>query len=369
MITSISYLPLDRLWFRHHTVHYTYSTFTHRSAILIEGGFVPVRYSRCVVRFRSVTVNRPECIRTIVQSAFLPNALLCWQYQPGRLRRKVKRSHPNRPHVPTVSQLSSYNNVAFKMLKSILITGGGSGIGAALAAELAERNCNVIVTGRRQGVLDAVARKSPRIVSLAADVTKRDDQTVLADAIVKLPEPRAIVHGAGYFQLGQLNALSADDWQRSFETNVTARWALSCQCAPHLEGGRVLFIGSDAGLNPRAGAAAYSVAQSASETLRRALQAEWADRGIAVAGFKPGLVDTDLVRGFLAKSETEFPSRAAYQAYLDRGEISMPETVAAFAAWLLLDVEAVRFSTTEWDIRHTEHHPEWLDRPLYAGSP
>jgi len=72
-----------------------------------------------------------------------------------------------------------------------------------------------------------------------------------------------------------------------------------------------------------------------------------------------------MVRGFLAKSETEFPSRAAFQNYIDRGEFSTPRTVSAFATWLLLDVEASRFMRTEWDIRDMEHHPEWLNGKLY----
>ncbi|MEM9357482.1 MAG: SDR family oxidoreductase [Pseudomonadota bacterium] len=251
------------------------------------------------------------------------------------------------------------------MIKSILITGGGSGIGAALALTLARRSCQVVVSGRRQTSLDAVAEQSPRITTCTADVTDSHDQDAMVEALSKLPAPRAVFHGAGYFQLGQLAALSSADWQRSFETNVTSRWALSVKCAEQLGGGRLLFVGSDSGANPRVGAAAYSVAQAASETLRRALQAEWANRDIAIAGFKPGLVDTELVRGFLAQSEAEFPARTAFQGYIDRGEFSTPETISTFAAWLLLDVEAARFASTEWDIRHTDHHAEWLDGPLY----
>ena len=254
------------------------------------------------------------------------------------------------------------------MIRSILITGGGSGIGAALAINLAQRGCNVVIAGRRQASLDAIAQTSPNITAHAGDVTNNADQDVLVEALAALPAPRALFHAAGYFQLGHLDELPASDWQCSFETNVTARWTLSCKSAPLLEDGRLLFIGSDSGANPRAGAAAYSVAQSASETLRRALQTEWANRNIAITGFKPGLVDTDMVRGFLSKSEQEFPARAAYQAYLDRGQISTPEITAAFAAWLLLDVDAQRFASTEWDIRTPDHHPEWLKGDLYAGQ-
>lgn len=249
------------------------------------------------------------------------------------------------------------------MIRSILITGGGSGIGAALATALAERNCQVIVSGRRQTSLDAVKSRSPNIAACPADVTKEDDQAALVEALSKLPAPRALFHGAGYFQLGKLDSLSSSDWQGSFETNVTARWALSVKCLPHLGGGRVLFIGSDSGKNLRVGGAAYSIAQAASETLRRALQAEWADRDIAVAAFKPGLVDTEMVRGFLTKSEAEFPARSVFQTYIDRGEFSTAERVAAFAAWLLLDVETARFASREWDIRDGDHHSEWLEGP------
>ncbi|MEM7731371.1 MAG: SDR family oxidoreductase [Pseudomonadota bacterium] len=250
-------------------------------------------------------------------------------------------------------------------LGSILVTGGGSGIGAALALALARRDCRVIITGRRATTLEAVANQSPMIEALPADVTRPQDQDELASLLAKLNAPRGLFHGAGYFQLGKIDALSPDEWQRSFDTNVTARLALSTKCKPHLAGGRVLFVGSDSGTNVRAGAAAYSVAQAASETLRRALQEEWADCDIAVSGFKPGLVDTDLVRGFLALSDEDFPARTAFQAYLDRGEISSPDTIAAFAAWLLLDVGAHRFRTTPWDIRDPEHLGEWNNGPLY----
>ena len=188
-------------------------------------------------------------------------------------------------------------------------------------------------------------------------------------AFADLPGPRALFHAAGYFQTGLLNALGIDDWRRSFETNVEARWALSCDCAHLLDDGRVLFIGSDAGANPRAGAAAYSVAQAASETLRRALQAEWADSSRAVGAFKPGLVDTEMVRGFMGLPVEEFPAKSAYEDYLTSGQIAAPSTVARFAAWLLLDVSANRFAETEWDIRDAEHHAEWSESPLYPNVP
>ena len=238
-------------------------------------------------------------------------------------------------------------------VSSVLVTGGGSGIGAALALELAGRGCRVVVSGRRAEALDAVTTTSALVSALVSacdgDVTDAEHRSALVAALGALPAPRAIVHAAGYFQLGMLDTLTVADWRRSFEVNVEARWLLSREASGLLDGGRVLFIGSDAGASPRPGAAAYSVAQSASETLRRALQIEWADSTTSVAGFKPGLVDTDMVRGFLQLSPEEFPARAAYEEYIAAGQLSTPETIARFAAWLLLDVDAERFSATEWE--------------------
>lgn len=250
---------------------------------------------------------------------------------------------------------------------SLLITGGGSGIGAALATEVASRGCHVLISGRRRSALEAVAASSEHISVAVGDVTDTSHRRELATALARLPGPRAVVHAAGHFQTGLLDDLSVEDWRRSFETNVEARWLLSRDCAGSLDHGRVLFIGSDAGRSPRAGAAAYSIAQSASETLRRALQAEWANRSIAVGAFKPGLVDTDMVRGFMSLSAAEFPALPAYEEYVSNGLVADARDVARFAAWLVLAVPAHRFTTTEWDIRDEAHHADWSDRPLYPA--
>lgn len=253
-------------------------------------------------------------------------------------------------------------------LNSVLVTGGGSGIGAALAHELARRGCQVLISGRRLEALDAVAIKHDKISTCTGDVTCAEHREDLNIRLADLPGPRAIFHGAGYFQMGMASDLSSKDWQRSFDTNVTSRWELSRLCADLVRDGRVLFIGSDAGANPRAGAVAYSIAQSASETLRRALQSEWATQNIAITGFKPGLVDTDMVREFMAAPTDKFPSRSAYEAYVASGRITGPETIAKFAAWLLCDVPTKRFVETDWDIRDEEHHGDWCDGRLYPDA-
>lgn len=253
-------------------------------------------------------------------------------------------------------------------LRSVLITGGGSGIGAALAQQVASRGCSVIVSGRRRDRLDAVAATSELVTTCVGDITESSHRGELTDRLKSMPGPRGVFHGAGGFQVGSLDTLTVAEWRTSFETNVEARWELSRLCAPHLDDGRVLFIGSDAGANPRPGAAAYSIAQAASETLRRSFQAEWVGTRRVVGAFKPGLVDTEMVRGFLQLPVEDFPARTAYEEYVAGGRVATADTVARFAAWLLLDVSAARFSETEWDIRDDVHHAEWTDAPLYPDA-
>jgi len=252
------------------------------------------------------------------------------------------------------------------LLQSLLVTGSSSGIGAALVPQLAARGCHVVASGRDRERLEQVAASSDLIVGRTGDLTDPGHRQELVDALRELPGPRAVVHLAGYFQTGMLDHLDDSSWQRSLAVNVEARWALSIAAREVLDdGGRLLFIGSDAGANPRVGAAAYSIAQAASETMRRAFQAEWAGSGCAVGGFKPGLVDTEMVRGFMSIPEDEFPAKVAYDAYVSAGRVAAADSVARFATWLLLDIDADRFASTEWDIRDEIHHEYWAIGPLY----
>lgn len=254
-------------------------------------------------------------------------------------------------------------------MRSLLVTGASSGIGAALVPQLAARGCEVVASGRAVDRLDRVAAGSPLVMVRAGDVTDPACRDDLVEQLGRRPGPRAVVHLAGSFQTGMLDRLDTAEWRGSLELNVEARWALSRAVAPLLDGGgRLLFIGSDAGSTPRVGAAAYSIAQAASETLRRALQAEWSGTTRLVGSFKPGLVDTEMVRSFMARSAEEFPARSAYEEYVSAGRIAAPEAIARFAAWLLLDVTADRFAAVEWDVRDTTHHPEWCVEPLYPTT-
>ena len=247
-----------------------------------------------------------------------------------------------------------------------LVTGAGSGIGRATALALAAAGAEVLAIGRRPAELsETAARGHGRIVPVEADVT-----VGLARAEIRRAVGRrslaGLVHGAGLFPRGRLETLDLEQWRMAMATNVDARLHLVMDLRESLVGGRVLFVGSDASVNPRAGGAAYSVSKVASEMLWRCLCLEFGDRiGFAIA--KPGLVETRMLIDSLAASPEDFPARDVYAGMVERGETIAAETIGAFFCWLLREVSPAEFNGARWDVRDPEHHPRWLEGELYTG--
>ena len=250
------------------------------------------------------------------------------------------------------------------MLKSAVVTGAGSGIGRAIAIRLAGAGLTVLAVGRRFTRLTDPAGMNKNIQVLSADITRYKDIERIVSIAGDLQKPLCLVHGAGMYQVGKLLTLDQSHWQQSFNINVTARLALMQAMHPLMNKGRVLFIGSDAAENVRHGAGAYSIAQAASQALVKTLKKELTE--LKIASFKPGLVRTEMVENFIHLSEEEFHDVKVYNDYIARGNILLPETVADFMKWLLLEVNDKDFAETPWDIREEWHHKHWLKNNLNA---
>ncbi len=248
-----------------------------------------------------------------------------------------------------------------------VVTGGSAGIGSETAIELARAGLEVLAVARRETELAATAAAHKNIRPVVADVTTPAGRACIADSI-GTRAIAALVLGAGVFPRGLLTTLSPEDWQTALETNLLSRLHLVLCLRGNLQGGRVLFIGSDAASNPRPGGAAYSVSKAASAMLWRCLVGELGEEiGFAMA--KPGLVATSMMHDSLSAPRTIFPAGAVYEAMQARGEIVLPTTVAKFFRFLLLDTKADEFSRDIWDIRDRAHHQRWLHGSLYVGDP
>lgn len=224
---------------------------------------------------------------------------------------------------------------------SVLITGGGSGIGLGMARYLAARGALVTVTGRRRDLLREAAESiGPRCTCVAGDVTSESDRQRMIDAAVAHGGGlQGLVNNAGNMLRGSITDLSADAMLKLFDTNVVAGMRLTGLATPHLEksGGAVVFIGSGHTRRAFPGASPYAASKGAVEALSRVLAAELGPRGIRVNCVVPGAVPTELnVRaGVAASEEANLARLKSMEEDHPLGRIGTPLEIAEACDYLL----------------------------------
>ena len=181
---------------------------------------------------------------------------------------------------------------------SVLITGGGSGIGEEAARYYAENGAKVTICGRREEKIRAVAESiGPLCTWVVADVTKTAD--------LKNIVARCVEHGGGIDALisnaGNMLRRSIGDWTEEslldiFHTNVVAGMLLSQEALPHLvqREGCIIFIGSVYTQRAFPGAAPYAATKGALEALVKVLASEVGPQGVRVGAVRPGAVLTEI---------------------------------------------------------------------------
>ncbi len=185
----------------------------------------------------------------------------------------------------------------------VWITGAGSGIGRALAIELARQGATIAVSGRRRANLDdvvhAIEAIAGRALAVPCDVT---DETSLADAVRaigrELGRLDVVVANAGFSVAAPIRALTKDDWRRQLDTNVIGA-ALTASCAlPALEKtrGRVVFVASVSAFVPAPRVGAYSASKAALRSIGQTLDLELAGSGVSVTLIHPGFVESEIAQ-------------------------------------------------------------------------
>jgi NAD(P)-dependent dehydrogenase (short-subunit alcohol dehydrogenase family) len=271
----------------------------------------------------------------------------------------------------------------------VLVTGAGSGIGAALTARIARAGDHVVAVGRRESALlraRAACGESARNVDIcAADVSQpkgRAEIVAAVQAAVERSGPDAsrfdIVHNAGRIgHIGSLSKLPVDDFRRTLAVNVEAPLFLTQALRPSLgPGSRILHVGSGAAHTAYGGWHGYCASKAALHMLYNVLRGELAPEGILVGSVRPGIVATPMMNEILSAPDDGFPNRAKFErlqdnAFADRGGIQSAhappldgldtaDNAAAFLDWLLRDTGAEEFPREEWDIRDPAHHGRWI---------
>lgn len=247
-------------------------------------------------------------------------------------------------------------------MKLIVITGGGSGIGRALAQNLANRGKRVLVIGRHSDTLLATAATSSLISICCADVSSTEGRQTIVSSLASTPHIEALVHNAGTIEpIMPIATIDEQSWQHVLATNLTAPLLLTQSLLAQLTTSRVLHIGSGAAYFPVSGWAAYCVSKAALSMLTQCWQLEY--RSAAFASVMPGIVDTGmqtLIRHshLMEASQVDF-----YKMLKQEQRLLTPEVVALFLSWLLLDTSVDSYSAKEWDIYDTKHHSSWLVAP------
>ena len=213
-----------------------------------------------------------------------------------------------------------------------LVTGAGSGIGAAVVAALAGRGDRVVGVDL---AAEAVRRAAPQADPVSGDVTDPADCAAAVElAVTRYGRLDAVVACAGVELGGPAEELAPEVFRRVVEVNLTGVFltvqAAGRQLIRQGDGGSIVLIGSVNSTVALAGQAAYAASKGGVLMLGRALAVDWARYGIRVNVLGPGVVDTPMSARSLADPER----RAALMSRIPAGRPAAPAEIAAVAAFL-----------------------------------
>ncbi len=229
--------------------------------------------------------------------------------------------------------------------KHVLITGGGKGIGAAIAQRLAEEGAVLTLAGRDEAALEATAGLLPKAETARLDVTDAAAVARVFAAAARRSGPILIlVNNAGMARTGPCHRLPVAEVEAMMAVNFYGAFhGVQAALPGMIEAGwgRVVTVASLAGIDAAPYIAGYAASKHAVVGMTKALALEVAAKGITANAVCPGYVETDMVRTGIANIVTktgvsEAEARAELTRHNPRGRLIEPQEVAACAAWLCL---------------------------------
>jgi 3-oxoacyl-[acyl-carrier protein] reductase len=223
--------------------------------------------------------------------------------------------------------------------KTAIVTGGTRGIGAAIAALLAEHGAGVVVSGRDaarlQNAVQELEERGASVHGVVADAAKRED----ADRLVEAAKERygrldLLVNNAGITRDGLLIRMKDDDWDRVMDVNLRGAFLMTRAAAKLMirqRNGRIINIASTAGAMGSPGQANYSAAKAGLIGLTKATARELAHWGVLVNAVAPGLIETDMAAAIPAEA------REALLAQVPLKRIGSAREVAEMVGFLAGD--------------------------------
>ena len=242
-----------------------------------------------------------------------------------------------------------------------VVTGGGRGIGAAIARELASLGARLTLMGRTQATLDSTAASlredtGARVDVAVVDLTRPESiEAAFSKITAEIAGTEAkggsqsdgvsiLVNNAGRAASAPLMRETLEQWEAMMALNATAAFLCCRAVLPAMTkagGGRIVNVASTAGLKGYAYVGAYCASKHALIGMTRALALETARAGITVNAVCPGYTETDMLKesvdNILSKTgRTPEEAKAALASHNPQGRLIQPEEVARMVGWLCL---------------------------------
>lgn len=224
--------------------------------------------------------------------------------------------------------------------RTAIVTGGGSGFGAGIAASFAREGAKVVVADIDGTAAERIAAALEGAVAVKADVTcDADTGRMVAAATERFGRLDILVNNAGVSHWNQkLTEVSEADFDRVYAVNVKALYWAARHAVPVMAaqgGGVILNTASTAGLRPRPGLCWYNGSKGACILITKSMAVELAPHKIRVNALCPVAGETPLLAHFIGGDTPE--NRARFVGTVPLGRLSTPEDVADAALWLASD--------------------------------
>lgn len=226
-----------------------------------------------------------------------------------------------------------------------VVTGGGTGIGAAVAQKLSGMGARVTLMARNLERLKAKSNLMPEAQAVMVDVADEAEvKAAFAEATGTFGQVQILVNNAGVAEAAPFHKLTSDDWRKAIDVNLTGTYFCIRQVIDGMREagfGRIINIASTAGIIGYPYVSAYVAAKHGVVGLTRALALEMATKGVTVNAVCPGYTNTEIVRSAIdnivkktGRSEQE--ALAELTARNPQRRLVQPEEVASAVGWLVL---------------------------------